>query len=205
MVAEDRDDFIESIASELREPVRFGADFDGRVMASLDADVIPLRPMRARSRSWFTRPRLVAVTPLAGLAAAAAITAIIVFGARAVATGGSPAPVAATESAVNPVILAANTGRVTTPALPTPFIYQDASARSVALVGDFNDWDAARSPLVEVSPGVWSLTLALEPGRYQYQLVIDGQRRIADPSAQQSIDSEFGGTNSVVVVTGALP
>ena len=205
MVTEDRDEFIEAIASELREPVRLGADFDARVLASLDVDVIPLHPPRERAGSWFTRPRLVAVTPLAGLAAAAAITAIIVFGARALATSGSPATVASTDVIANPVILAANAGPAATPVLPTPFIYQDAGARSVALVGDFNDWDASRSPLVEVSPGVWSITLPLQPGRYQYQLVIDGARRIADPSAQQSIDSEFGGTNSVVVVTGALP
>lgn len=204
-MADEREEFIEAIASELREPVRFGADFDARVMASLDIDVIPLRPAAQRPRPWLMRPRLVSVTPLAGLAAAAAITVVMVMGARAVATGGSPASVASEGSPGAPVSLASNGGPISSPVPPTPFIYQDGTARSVALVGDFNDWDATRTPLVEVQPGVWSVLLPLPPGRYQYQLVIDGETRIADPSAQQAVESDFGGTNSVLVVGGGVP
>jgi hypothetical protein len=40
----------------------------------------------------------------------------------------------------------------------------------------------------------------LAPGRYEYQLVVDG-KWIADPSAQQRSDSEFGAANSVLMVS----
>ena len=34
-------------------------------------------------------------------------------------------------------------------------------------------------PMVQVEPGVWKVMLPLQPGRYQYQLVIDGASRVA--------------------------
>jgi hypothetical protein len=43
----------------------------------------------------------------------------------------------------------------------------------------------------------------LAPGRYEYQLVVDG-KLIADPTAQRSAKSEFGEANSVMIV-GSVP
>jgi hypothetical protein len=92
--------------------------------------------------------------------------------------------------------------RVATPVPATfaePFTYIDSSAKSVAVVGSFNDWDSTKTVLNKSADGVWSTTVMLPPGRYEYQLVVDG-KWIADPSAQQSANSEFGAANSVLIV-----
>src|SRR5690606_5343067 len=41
------------------------------------------------------------------------------------------------------------------------------AARQVALVGDFTGWEGSHT-LEEVSPGVWSIVIPLEPGIYEY-------------------------------------
>jgi hypothetical protein len=82
----------------------------------------------------------------------------------------------------------------------TPVTYIDQTARSVAVVGNFNDWDPTKNVLTLTGEGVWGGNIKLAPGRYEYQLVVDG-KWIADPGAQHSAHSEFGGTNSVMIVS----
>lgn len=72
------------------------------------------------------------------------------------------------------------------------------SADQVALVGDFTGWDS-RYPLEEVSPGVWSIVVPLEPGMYDYAFVVDGERWALDPLAPSVADG-FGGENSRIAV-----
>ena len=78
MVSEHEiDPFIEQIASELKRPVRFDSTFESRVMAQLDASNGSL-PMEPTARTpWLLRPRTFYVSPLAGLAVAAGLVAII--------------------------------------------------------------------------------------------------------------------------------
>ena len=68
------------------------------------------------------------------------------------------------------------------------------------MVGSFNDWDSTKHVLTRSADGVWRTNVMLAPGRYEYQLVVDG-KWIADPSAQHSASSEFGAANSVLIVT----
>jgi hypothetical protein len=70
-------------------------------------------------------------------------------------------------------------------------------ARQVALVGTFSGWEG--HALEEVSPGVWSTTLPLAPGMYDYAFVIDGERWQLDPLAPAVADG-FGGANSRIAV-----
>ena len=44
------------------------------------------------------------------------------------------------------------------------------------------------------------IDVPLKPGRYEYQFVIDGERRLADPKASQYLDDGFGGRNSILIV-----
>ncbi|MQA90101.1 MAG: hypothetical protein GEU90_07690 [Gemmatimonas sp.] len=67
-------------------------------------------------------------------------------------------------------------------------------ATRVALAGSFTSWQPEYE-LTEVSPGVWSAMISLEPGVYDYAFVIDGTRMMTDPHAPQIADS-FGGSNS---------
>jgi len=76
-----------------------------------------------------------------------------------------------------------------------------ASARTVSVAGDFNEWQADGSRLTKGRDGVWRIRLELPPGRYQYVFVIDGEQWIADPQASTVVDSGFSGTNSVLDVS----
>lgn len=73
-------------------------------------------------------------------------------------------------------------------------------ARVVALTGTFNGWAADAYQMAREDGGIWSITLPLPVGEYQYQFVINGERWIPDPRSQARVDDGFGGTNSVVVV-----
>ena len=74
-------------------------------------------------------------------------------------------------------------------------------ARSVAVAGDFNEWQAEGSRMTRGADGVWRIRLELPPGRYQYAFVIDGEQWMADPQASTVVDSGFSGTNSVLDVS----
>lgn len=74
------------------------------------------------------------------------------------------------------------------------------SAQAVALVGDFNGWDANATPMVRrPTDGAWSAQVPLSPGRHVYAFVIDGTRWLVDPLAPQVPDEGYGPANAVVV------
>ena len=74
--------------------------------------------------------------------------------------------------------------------------------QSIAVVGDFNDWDPDRNPLTDVNhDGLWTTTLKLEPGRYEYMFIIDGQKWVPDPSAYQYVNDGFGNKNAVLEIS----
>lgn len=84
------------------------------------------------------------------------------------------------------------------------FVLVDRQAGSVALVGDFNDWDPARTPMhAAAASGVWSTVVPLAPGRYRYAFLVDGAQWRADPAAPASLGEEFGAPSSVVTVGGS--
>ena len=63
------------------------------------------------------------------------------------------------------------------------FVLVAPRAASVALVGDFNDWDPGRTPLHPAATGVWSVNVPLQPGQHQYAFVVDGKDWRPDPAA----------------------
>ena len=81
------------------------------------------------------------------------------------------------------------------------FVLVAPQAASVALVGDFNDWDPARSPM-QTANGIWATVVRLAPGRYRYAFLVNGVEWRADPSAPAAKDDEFGTPSSVVTVGG---
>jgi len=75
-----------------------------------------------------------------------------------------------------------------------------AGAQAVSLVGDFNGWDAAATPMARTGAGAeWSAQLPLTPGRHVYAFVIDGTRWLVDPMAPQVPDADLGPANAVIV------
>ncbi len=72
-------------------------------------------------------------------------------------------------------------------------------ASSVTVAGDFNGWAPARHALHDQDGnGVWTITLDLPSGRYEYMFVVDGETWIADPMAQGYSPDSFGGRNAVL-------
>ena len=73
-------------------------------------------------------------------------------------------------------------------------------ARSVSVAGDFNGWNPSQTQLERSEGGLWTATIALKPGRYQYMFVIDGKQWIADPLAEEGAGDGFGSQNAVLDV-----
>jgi 1,4-alpha-glucan branching enzyme len=83
--------------------------------------------------------------------------------------------------------------------VPVKFQYFDPTAKEVCVAGSFNQW-SQRSHCMSEKEGLWSLSVPLTPGRYQYVLVIDGKSWRPDPGAILSEDNGFDGKNSVLIV-----
>lgn len=73
-------------------------------------------------------------------------------------------------------------------------------ARDVRITGDFCEWSSAGVPMSPDGPGIWTATLRLAPGEYQYRFIVDGEWR-DDPEAPR-VDNGLGGTNSLLKVEG---
>src|SRR6266542_6461315 len=84
------------------------------------------------------------------------------------------------------------------------FVLVAPRAATVSLVGDFNDWDTARTPMraLRADGTVWTVVVPLSPGRYRYAFLVNGAQWLADPAAPAARDDEFGAPSSVVTVGG---
>ena len=82
------------------------------------------------------------------------------------------------------------------------FSLEDAGAQSVFVLGDFNDWDETSLPLKKNKKGTWERKIKLEPGRYEYKFMVDGNWRI-DINNSQLSQNNFGTTNNVLTVVPA--
>ncbi len=79
----------------------------------------------------------------------------------------------------------------------------DPEAESVAIAGDFNGWNPGLTPLRRSSNGLWTFTIPLKPGRYQYMFSVDG-RWVTDPLASEFSPDGFGDENAVLDVRGPV-
>ena len=75
-------------------------------------------------------------------------------------------------------------------------------AKSVCIVGEFNDWNIYANPMRKLKNGDYTITLELEPGReFQFRYLIDETRWENDWNADKYVKSPFGDSeNSVVIV-----
>ena len=63
------------------------------------------------------------------------------------------------------------------------FICNAPQARSVTLVGDFNQWNPRAHPLKQMPDGAWLITVDLKHGHHRYAFLVDGVLTL-DPRAQ---------------------
>ncbi len=136
------------------------------------------RTFAAAIAGWVWAPRTFTVRPAFGLAAAA-LALLVWVTQSATPDTPHPAPLAASRMVVEFRLAAPDAG-------------------TVALVGDFNAWRPEHQ-LRQVSPGVWAVSVALEPGVYHYGFMVDGSTLRLDPLAPRIADG-FGGESSRLAV-----
>lgn len=75
-----------------------------------------------------------------------------------------------------------------------------AAGKSVYVAGCFNKWNAEDRQMTDKKgDGVYTATLKLAPGRYEYKFVVDGVW-CSDPENQDEVANEMGTKNSVLTV-----
>jgi hypothetical protein len=82
---------------------------------------------------------------------------------------------------------------------PYRFVIYQPEAQHVELAGSFSGWK--RIPLKHTGQsGYWETTLDLPEGEYRFSYIIEGDRKLTDPTiAVREID-DFGGENSILKV-----
>lgn len=77
----------------------------------------------------------------------------------------------------------------------------DSKAHIVAIAGDFNGWSPQANLLEDPDgDGIWTGTLNLEPGKYEYMFVIDGEKWLPDPNALRYVKDGFGNKNAILEI-----
>jgi|BarGraNGADG00212_1021973.scaffolds.fasta_scaffold12039_3 hypothetical protein len=194
---DERDELIERVAGALKPLPRQNARAMAQILAAVRA-----RRAQAPSRltlvlEWMRQPT-VSVASAALLAAAALAIGFVTRGALST-PDERVMPTAALPSASVPAITAANAPNEVR-AVPVPITFDAAGAKSVSIVGDFNDWDGTASPLTRFGAnGPWTATVKVMPGRHLYAFMVDG-KLVVDPRAPHTRDLDFGGDASVLMV-----
>jgi hypothetical protein len=179
----------------LREPVSASGGFDDRVMRAVRA-----MPPHGRASWWAraTTPRRQTITlaPLTWAAIAAAVLLVAALGAvRTIVDLRSDLGSAGASVAAAPVS--------SVPAVkPVQFVLVAPAASKVAVVGDFNGWDAnhAQYQAQHRGGGVWSVTAPVPVGHHRYSFVVDDSLWVTDPAAPRVADNDFGVASSAMIV-----
>ncbi|MDI3526919.1 MAG: cyclomaltodextrinase / maltogenic alpha-amylase / neopullulanase [Tenuifilum sp.] len=89
--------------------------------------------------------------------------------------------------------------------LPVTFTYNPKGRKvsKVQLAGQINDWNPNATNLT-FDGKLYKTTMLLNPGRYHYQVVVDGKWML-DPSNPVKEDNGMGGFNSVLTVGNTNP
>jgi len=81
------------------------------------------------------------------------------------------------------------------------FTISGIKANQIAVAGDFNSWNTSANQLEDPDgDGIWIGKMQLEPGRYEYMLVVDDGKWVTDPNAKVYADDGFGSKNAVLFI-----
>ncbi len=168
---------LELIVQELQAPVRFDESFDRRVMVRVRRAYAERRPRGVAG--WFQAAASVTRRPAYAAALAAGVVAIVTLG----MLRKGPETVAGSGP------------------IPVQFVLVAPEARSVAVVGDFNNWGLGDTALVaENHNGVWSVSAPVPAGVHRYAFLVNGKQWVADPTAPRAAGDDFGQPSSALVV-----
>ncbi len=71
-------------------------------------------------------------------------------------------------------------------------------ARSVALAGDFTQWNAVELTPSPQGDGTFALEMPLSAGTYAYAFLVDGKKWVPDPTVTGRVEDGFGNYNSLL-------
>jgi len=165
---------------------------------------------REHLRRWLQpliTPRTIAIRP--GVALALALAALIGLTAAPLSAelGLWPTDDARTSSDAASATTASGAPAATTPTqrasgssvVWTRFVFTSEEASSVAVAGDFSQWEPIPlSPRTVGGQTVWTGLVPVGRGEHEYQFVIDGSRWVTDPLAPLQRDDGFGAKNAVL-------
>jgi 1,4-alpha-glucan branching enzyme len=78
--------------------------------------------------------------------------------------------------------------------------FRAESGSKVYVAGTFNKWDPTSKQMVDRnSTGVFTTSLMLAPGRYEYKFVVNGVWCV-DPNCPEWVANDQGSLNSVLTV-----
>lgn len=196
MTESDQHPYVEWIAREARRPVVGDHEARARIMAAVRREPIP-RPNRFAAVASMARriaePRVFRLSPASSALLAAGLVGIGVIAGgmridRGARQGGQSSSGVAPQPPVSDTVV--------------KFVVVAPQASKVTVVGDFNNWDEARTPMVRTAnSGVWTVTLPLTAGRHVYAYLVDGKQWMTDPGEPLAPDDGFGHTSSVRVVS----
>jgi len=69
------------------------------------------------------------------------------------------------------------------------------------IAGDFNQWNLSSHPLKIDNKGIWRISIALNPGQYEYRFFVDGEWQNG-PSCSSFVENPFGTSSSLKIVIG---
>jgi hypothetical protein len=189
------DPTIDQVVALARRPVAMEPAAKARLLMSIRAES---RTARDRSRwAWLLDTRSLRLSPLAGTALAAGLVGIgVLFGLGFASPRVDGDVRAGRDVAAIPTRDSVRDG--------VKFVLVAPQAARVSLVGDFNRWDPAATPMERTPTGeTWSVVIPLSAGRHEYAFVVDGKQWIPDPSAPLAPVDGLGAPNSVVLVRGS--
>lgn len=167
-------------------------------VADADSSRSALERLRAWLDSWTGGPVLVPIRPIAALAAATVLVGLaLVFWPTA---PSNRSPMAERASRSNGTVQTATaSSERTSETVWTRFVYVDDDAKSVAVAGDFSQWEPiSLSPRIVNGKTVWTGLVRVHRGEHEYQYVIDGEKWVTDPLAPVKRDDGFGAENAVL-------
>jgi hypothetical protein len=160
-------------------------DFTQNIMAKISQEKIHIQS------SWMDRLKKQVTIPQFSFrfAGAAAITAIFIFLAFTFLFNfsGLPGQPDQKEAVAQQV--------------EVTFTISGINANQIAVAGDFNGWNTSANQLEDPDgDGIWTGKMQLEPGRYEYMLVVDDGKWVTDPNAKVYADDGFGSKNAVLFI-----
>lgn len=77
----------------------------------------------------------------------------------------------------------------------------EVEASTVALCGEFNDWNPDTNPMKQLKDGSYSVTVSLDADNsYRFRYLLDGERWENDWEADSYLPNDHGSDDSVVTV-----